>query len=257
MKRISMFLILVVFALSLSACFGIDKKSETADLDAQESGYDGSDNSGIGDFVWYDANQNGIQDEEEEGISGEIVILYDEEGEQIGKTVTNENGWYNFSDVKSGIYYLEFELLAEYVFSPQDQEDDNTLDSDPDPFGKTTLFTYVEGNADFSWDAGMYKESDSSRVTPTPTPTSKPKRTPTPTPTTPSASPTPSETSPPCGCGCPGTTFEIVEYDGSSGWSDCGEASACHSIIGDELVPSGTTIGKSGDPCVMKVICSP
>ncbi len=47
--------------------------------------------------------------------------------------------------------------LNEWFFSPQDQGDDDTLDSDVDPLtGLTICIVYTEPVADDSWDAGMY-----------------------------------------------------------------------------------------------------
>ena len=60
---------------------------------------------------------------------------------------------------------------------------------------------------------------------------------------------------PSCVWNTPGVEFELVSYDNSSGWSDCGEASAAHSILGDQSVPSGSTITSPGNACSMKVIC--
>jgi len=52
----------------------------------------------IGNYVWNDANGNGLQDAGEEGIEGVTLNLYDSECNLVGTTVTNENGIYAFND---------------------------------------------------------------------------------------------------------------------------------------------------------------
>ncbi|TRO56048.1 hypothetical protein E2P64_06330 [Candidatus Bathyarchaeota archaeon] len=196
----------------------------------------------IGDWVWLDINMNGIQDlEEQDGIKDVLVQLFDDQDRLIGKTHTDENGYFSFPFPASGSYYLSFVLPAEYVFSPIDEGEDDKLDSDADPItGKTIVFTYTDGHEVIEWDAGAVPRE----LAPTPSPTVEPSPTPTSTPTLPP---------PPCGCETPGVQFEVVYYDGSPGWSDCGQSSACHSIIGDNKVASGSIIG--GGSCQMLVIC--
>ena len=61
----------------------------------------------IGNYVWYDANGNGIQDANEEGLSGVPVSLTDMNDAVIATTNTDTNGMYLFTDtnVSAGIDY--------------------------------------------------------------------------------------------------------------------------------------------------------
>jgi|GEM_PF-2993119 len=220
----------------------------------------------IGDTVWLDMNLNGIQDEDEEGVADIEVYLYEiadgsagsaqagegaatspvsqvaNPGNLVDSTITDEEGHYSFPYPATGTYYLLFELPADFVFSPQDMGEDDAVDSDPDPAtGQTTSFDYIYGEEHIKWDAGLVPYE----LAPTTTPTNTPEPTPTNTPKPPP---------PPCGCYTAGVKFDVVKYDGNPGWSDCGQATACHSIIGDQLVTSGTIIGTGGS-CEMKVIC--
>jgi hypothetical protein len=74
--------------------------------------------AGLGDYVWLDANGNGIQDGagvgSEKGVAGVIVILYDETngGAVIAKTVTDGNGYYSFTNLNPGMYSVEFVLSS-------------------------------------------------------------------------------------------------------------------------------------------------
>ena len=65
----------------------------------------------IGDYVWFDSNENGLQDLDEKGINGIVVRLFSDMGEQVGITVSGENenrdGYYNF-EVSRGVYFLQF-----------------------------------------------------------------------------------------------------------------------------------------------------
>jgi hypothetical protein len=115
----------------------------------------------IGDYVWYDADQDGIQDGGEAGIADVTVNLYDAAGTslvQLGSTTTGADGLYSFTDLVPGDYMLEFVLPDGFVFTLQDQGADDALDSDADPAtGQTTATTLEEGESDLNWDAGMYE----------------------------------------------------------------------------------------------------
>ena len=67
----------------------------------------------IGDFVWNDYNQNGIQDAGEPGIPSVTVNLYDSTGSTLLKTTTtNGSGNYNFSGVCAGTYTVRVDATT-------------------------------------------------------------------------------------------------------------------------------------------------
>ncbi|MFT6033327.1 MAG: protocatechuate 3,4-dioxygenase beta subunit, partial [Arenicella sp.] len=69
-------------------------------------GYVPNNNTGaIGDRVWFDANQDGIQDSGEAGIEGVTLNLLDSAGVTVTAT-TNTNGHYLFTDVSFGTDYI-------------------------------------------------------------------------------------------------------------------------------------------------------
>jgi choice-of-anchor A domain-containing protein/uncharacterized repeat protein (TIGR01451 family)/TQXA domain-containing protein len=114
--------------------------------------------SNIGDLVWLDANQNGIQDAGEKGVSGVTVKLYDCSNNFAGSTVTDSTGKYLFSNLAPGNYYVQFILPAGYAFSPQYQGADTTKNSDVDPLtGKTICLNLSPGITDLTRDAGIYQ----------------------------------------------------------------------------------------------------
>ncbi len=112
----------------------------------------------IGNFVWNDLNQNGIQDNGEVGVPDVTVNLMDCSGNVIKTTSTDNSGFYLFDSLEAGDYKIEFVLPDGYNFSPQDAGTDDALDSDADPnTGITTCTTLSIGEEDLSWDAGIYR----------------------------------------------------------------------------------------------------
>ncbi len=115
--------------------------------------------SSIGDKVWEDLNQNGIQDNGENGVENVTVKLYDCSSNLVATTTTDGNGNYLFADLVPGDYHVQFVLPAGYVFSPQDANgnSDDAVDSDADEMtGETTCTTLDANEDDMSWDAGIY-----------------------------------------------------------------------------------------------------
>lgn len=116
----------------------------------------------LGDFVWNDTNQNGVQDPGEVGISGITVTLYDNLGNPIASTVTDATGHYFFSDLDPATYSVGFSQPIGYVFSPQDQGNDAT-DSDVNPLtGHTGNVTLSAGENNLTIDAGLYAQPNNS-----------------------------------------------------------------------------------------------
>ncbi len=112
----------------------------------------------IGDKVWKDLDQDGIQDAGEPGVANVTVELYDCSNILKGTTTTDVNGIYKFEYLELGDYYIKFTLPNGYAFSMKDQGSDDSKDSDADPSnGKTTCTTLSEGEQDFTWDAGIYQ----------------------------------------------------------------------------------------------------
>jgi uncharacterized repeat protein (TIGR01451 family) len=97
----------------------------------------------IGDFVWDDLNQNGVQDGGESGIAGVEVVLFDALGMPVATTTTSFAGAYLFTNLPSADYSVGFTLPAGYVFSAANAGADNAVDSDADPLTGLTgpIFT--------------------------------------------------------------------------------------------------------------------
>lgn len=74
-----------------------------------DSGFYKTPKYSIGDYVWLDSNKDGVQGEEENGISGVTVTLKDKEGKTLQTTQTDEKGKYRFDNLDSGDYKVVFE----------------------------------------------------------------------------------------------------------------------------------------------------
>ncbi|MGZ7118422.1 MAG: SdrD B-like domain-containing protein [Methanobacterium sp.] len=121
-------------------------------------------NATVGNRVWNDSNANGIQDPSESGIEGITVNLWtnvnNAPGSIINTTTTDANGNYWFKNVIPGAYWLQFlvpDALGEWIFSPQDQGADNTIDSDANAAGIAGPICLHCGECDPNWDAGLYQ----------------------------------------------------------------------------------------------------
>ena len=122
---------------------GPDLDTDTPDSIGNDFGFE--ENITLGDFVWFDTNQNGIQDVGEPGVNGIDVALYDNAtctGAAVANTVTATgglpaaDGFYQFPNLSTGTYCVEFTSIpAGYVISPANQGGDDTADSDADASG--------------------------------------------------------------------------------------------------------------------------
>ncbi|MBN2415283.1 T9SS type A sorting domain-containing protein, partial [bacterium] len=143
----------------------------------------------IGDYVWHDLNEDGIQDENEVGIENVTVHLFlvpntpgvtlpstvapdgADAGAaapnsevslavEVGTDITDADGKYLFERVftGAGTYYLKFDLPgSDWFISARDQGSDDEKDSDADQVdGTCDLTILVDGEIDLSWDCGMY-----------------------------------------------------------------------------------------------------
>ncbi len=111
----------------------------------------------IGDYVWFDENENGIQDDGEMGVEGVEVWLQDCQGGTLNVMLTDADGYYMFCDLEPGNYNVHFELPMGYVFSPMNMGTDPAKDSDADPATGTAVCTTLDpGENDMTWDAGIY-----------------------------------------------------------------------------------------------------
>ena len=109
-----------------------------------------------GDFVWLDANRDGIQNAGEVGLADVQVNLFNEAGVILDSTRTTSSGAYSLP-ITPGNYYLEFVAPAGYAFTLPNQGANPALDSDANPdSGQTPVFTLGAAN-NLTEDAGLYQ----------------------------------------------------------------------------------------------------
>ena len=125
-----------------------------------------------GDFVWEDANQNGLQDLGEPGIDGVRVELFKDNGDGIANpaidtfinfTLTANGGYYLFPNLEDGDYYTVFYKPAAMEITINNVGGNDEIDSDGvvgtfngfdiaiSPIVTLDNFAY-----DLSWDLGLY-----------------------------------------------------------------------------------------------------
>jgi hypothetical protein len=119
----------------------------------------------LGNRVWQDKNQNGIQEPREEGIGGICVNLLDENGTRLQQTTTDTNGYFGFP-VEAGIYSLEF-VIPSWLEFTQHNIGEEATDSDVDPALGRIAGIDVSTSSALFWDVGLVV---SSGMMPTPNP---------------------------------------------------------------------------------------
>lgn len=136
---------------------------------------------GAGDFVWFDENANGVQDEGEPGLAGVEVSLYREDGTLAGTDVSDEDGQYKIVVSDAGMYFVNFLAPSGYSLTAQDEGSHDDFDSDADPLtGQTPVIELTTQMLNI--DAGFLSEEtaagsqqeEQATATPTPTPTPTP-----------------------------------------------------------------------------------
>jgi len=85
----------------------------------------------LGNRVWWDANQNRLEEAWERGIGGVCVNLYDVSGNLLQQTSTDSNGYYAFN-VPAGQYFIEVVKPPGMEFAQRDagaETEDSDVDS--------------------------------------------------------------------------------------------------------------------------------
>ena len=124
----------------------------------------------IGDYVWFDANKDGIQDADEYGVAGVRVTLVDSldrpvvdaNGNTVAAVTTDANGKYTFENLLpnpermlaqngNDSYTVRFTPPAGYTGTTSNAG----TDADTDSNGPTPKVTLAEGQKDMSIDFGL------------------------------------------------------------------------------------------------------
>lgn len=113
----------------------------------------------IGDFVWMDQNNDGIQDEFEIGMNGVRVELLNANDKTTAATVTNINGFYAFTNLPPGYYKIKVVPPVGSSIGPYKAILNDEIDSDISPIdGKSDLIQLLSGQEIKSVDAALSSE---------------------------------------------------------------------------------------------------
>ncbi|MCB0690437.1 MAG: carboxypeptidase regulatory-like domain-containing protein [Saprospiraceae bacterium] len=132
----------------------------------------------VGDYVWIDTNNNGIQDPGEEPIVGVSISIYDAAGTLVGQTTTDAHGYYYFTDLnfETQYYIVVDDSMGGFEYNGQNLvlttpnvngNQNDLIDSDatikgfgvPNPvLGKASIsfVTGLPGETNHSLDIGFY-----------------------------------------------------------------------------------------------------
>jgi hypothetical protein len=111
----------------------------------------------LGDFIWNDANANGVQDGGEIGVGGVAVKLI-QGGNVISRTITASDGSYHFRELGKGDYQIEIVRPAGRQISPPLQGSSTASDSDIDrASGQSGTVSLTPGEVNDSIDGGLYQ----------------------------------------------------------------------------------------------------
>ena len=114
----------------------------------------------IGNRVWVDANRDGVQGVEEEGIENVLVELVDMRDSVCVKSRTDDQGLYALGDIAMGDYYVRFTPPFGYRFTRPNRTSDD-MDSDVEGrygYGTTGALLMYPGDDKMHLDAGIYED---------------------------------------------------------------------------------------------------
>ena len=128
--------------------------SLTINLTAEDCG---TANTQVGDFVWFDLDEDGLQDAGEPGVSGVTVYLINANtGSIISTAITDANGMYLFDELPAGNYAVQVVPPGGFVFTTTDAGNNDGTDSDIDPATGITSNAFVPlGEVNLDFDAGF------------------------------------------------------------------------------------------------------
>lgn len=116
----------------------------------------------LGDFVWWDKNKNGLQDNGEPGIPGvKATVTSPDDPAYMEMTTTDANGMYMFVVPPGQNYKVTFKTPENYKPTVPNRGNNDEKDSDINTATGMTQVVFVDNNEQiFSLDAGYTKECE-------------------------------------------------------------------------------------------------
>ncbi len=110
----------------------------------------------LGDWVWNDLNNDGVQDIGEPGVPNVTVKLFTQSGQLLETKITNSDGKYEFTGLRQRLYFIQFSLPDGFQFTQQYNANNGSTDSDVDATGTTPLISLAHGSTFLDVDAGIH-----------------------------------------------------------------------------------------------------
>ncbi|MEI6075596.1 MAG: XDD4 family exosortase-dependent surface protein, partial [Verrucomicrobiota bacterium] len=120
----------------------------------------------IGDYVWVDANGNGLQDSGETGLSGVSVVLYRTNSglgtlTALATNTTSATGAYLFTNQLPNSFVVGFGAASGYTRTSPYQGSNSNLDSNAQVgSGLSEVFSLTSGQTNLTVDAGYYQAAN-------------------------------------------------------------------------------------------------
>lgn len=121
----------------------------------------------IGDRLWHDTDQDGIQDVGEFGVgAGSTISLQNSSGTTLATTTTDSVGQFSFNNLSAGTYRLAYTRPAQWLWSPgnvggaTEQNDSDVTSSPTANTGYTDYVTVASGQYYRDLDIGIYDAYD-------------------------------------------------------------------------------------------------
>ena len=136
-----------------------DEDSPTADENGQSAL--------VGDLVWEDLNENGVQDEGEPGLANVQIVLLSAAGEVIADTLSDENGAFHFT-LPDGAAQYQLRVVSPegYAVTAPLQGEDEAVDNNAGADELTGLFSALELTNLDSVDIGLVASQGTAELCP-------------------------------------------------------------------------------------------
>jgi len=92
--------------------------------------------------VWEDQNKDGFIDDQEPGMEGVAVSLYDISNTLVALEFSEADGSYAFTDIMPGLYYLTFDKPEDYMHTSPKAGGNSLVDSEVVNFNNTNTVIY-------------------------------------------------------------------------------------------------------------------